>query len=175
MFVGRPSMPGPGHSFSSRKCVWWDEQWRDYILFQETTPKYTSQKYIVYILYFIHSITMKFRSPHGYLVHYLFKIFRLYPEEIQITKYRTHLSPLTRSLTGWGDGSGLLVDDALCSCLWRQKKKTDGGKVGSSTKRFVKLYAVRGNRFLVDWQMLSSLFLIWCLIYDRLDVSDEGL
>lgn len=27
-------------------------------------------------------MTMKFRSPHGYLVHHLFKIFRLYPAEI---------------------------------------------------------------------------------------------
>lgn len=65
------------------------------------------------------------------------------PQKFQISKYRTHLSPLTRSLTGWGDGSGLLVDDALCSCLWRQKKKTMAENVGSSTRRFVKLYAVR--------------------------------
>ena len=40
---------------------------------------------------YIDNMTMKFRSPHGYLVHHFFNILRLYPEEIQITTYRTHL------------------------------------------------------------------------------------
>lgn len=69
------------------------------------------------------------------------------PQKFQITKYRTHLSPLTRSLTGWGDGSGLLVDDALCSCLWR-KRWVINKEICQVVCR--KMQSIE----IVDWQML---------------------
>ena len=116
---------------------------------------------------------MKFRSPHGYLVHHLFKIFRLYPEEIP-----NHQVPDPVSLPG---------EVMVAVCLWMmpfvrafgdRKKKTMAAQRWVINKDICHVVCRQMQSISSDdWQMLFLEFPWYDADFLRQtdDVSDEGL